>query len=104
MLCPAWVTLRLETVGFGVPVGQAVTNPGKVAFVAVRFKATAATPVAGTPATPATCTSIEVFDATGRAGAPRPVRVSRIRVGVSGTNFAASAGTAAPAVFAATFI
>src|SRR4051812_18526751 len=104
MLCPAWVTLRLETVGLGAPVGQAVTNPGRVAFVAVRFKATALTPVAGTPAVPATCTSIEVFDPTGPAGAPRPVRVSRMRVGVSGTNFPALAGAAAPAVSTASLI
>src|SRR4051794_17860735 len=98
MVCPVWVTLRFETVGRWVPVGQAVTKPGRVALVAVRLSATATTPDDGTAPTPVTCRSIDPLDGTAAIGAPRPVRVSSMREGVTGVNFAADAGGAAPAV------
>src|SRR5262245_43268224 len=76
------------------PVGNTWMNPGPVVPAAVTFNATAVTPLAGTLATPVTVTSIEPLGATFALAAPRPSRVSRMRVGASGTNFDGAPGAA----------
>jgi hypothetical protein len=73
-----------------------VTNPALLAPVAVRLSATALALV-GIKA-PVIWTSMDVPAATGWRGAPRPLRVSKIRVGGNDTNRAATgAAEAAPA-------
>src|SRR3954466_10009994 len=59
------------------------------------LRATAATPVAGTPPTPVTGSAIEQLGASGTATVPVPERVSRSRVGVTGWNLAGVTGARA---------
>src|SRR5438477_150146 len=84
MVWPAWSTFRFDTTGWPDPVGHAVTNPGWVVSVAVRFSATATAPAVGMPPRPATWTSIAELSPS--VDPPRPDLVSRMRLGARGTN------------------
>ena len=81
------VKLRLEASGRALP-GYTVKNPLAVASVAVALSTTAVGGLgafmAGTPPTPATCTRSVPMGPSLAVGAPRPVRVSRMRAGVMG--------------------
>src|SRR5947209_17964657 len=66
------------------PVGNTVRNPGALGWVTVTVKATAETPVAGTPPRPVTCRFRVAPGPIAAAGAPVPSRVSRMRAGVTG--------------------
>src|SRR5205085_2643057 len=81
---PAAIVFRFEAVGRDSPAGHTVTKPGFVACVAVTFSTTAIAPVAGTPPWPATWRSIVPLAGTLPAVTPMELRVSRMRVGVSG--------------------
>src|SRR5688500_13345950 len=70
-------TLRFDAVGRSLPVGQAVTYEGAVAFVAVTLTTTAPTPAAGTPPRPVTTTSMVPWAATAPPPAARPSIVGR---------------------------
>jgi hypothetical protein len=78
--------LALDANGRGSPVGYTVRKPSAVGSVTVTLRDTAVAPVAGTPAVPVTWTSIDWPGPAFVAGAPSPIRVSRIRVGVTGMN------------------
>src|SRR5215468_6139587 len=75
--------LMLDAVGRVVPVGNAVRKLFAVGAVTVRFNTTDETPVAGTPPRPVTCSRRTRPAPRAALGAPLPVRVSRIRVGVN---------------------
>src|ERR1700716_1640179 len=70
--------LRLDASGRATPAGQTVRKLAAVVLVAVTFRTTALTPVAGTGPCPAIWTSRVP---PGPIGAPE--RVSRIRVGAT---------------------
>src|ERR1035437_8065902 len=72
---------RLDTSGRALPSAKADTHPGAVGSVTVTLATTADTPVAGTPARPATCRTRSAPAATGATAAPLPVRVSSTRAG-----------------------
>ena len=78
------VTFRFEARGRGAPLGLTVTYVGALAEVAVTLSTTAETPSSGMPPRPVTWRS-STCPADGlAAGAPIPVRVSRIRSGAAG--------------------
>ncbi|CAB4581283.1 unannotated protein [freshwater metagenome] len=84
--------LRFDTSGTPTPHGKAAANPGAAPSVAVRFTSAAEAP-AGTPLAPPTCTD-RTSPATGAAGPPSPMRVSRMRCGAGSiVRPAAPAGT-----------
>src|SRR5674476_985625 len=93
---------RLDTSGRALPSAKADTHPGAVGSVAVTLATTADTPVAGTPARPATCRTRSAPAATGATAAPLPVRVSSTRAGdtVANAPGAPGAPSARVAVFA----
>ena len=94
---PRWSRLRFDESGRGEPPGKTVTKPPLAAWVAVTLRATADA-LAGTVPTPPTCT-VSVEPAAGMPmGAPMPLRVSRTRNGVSGTNFDRAPGPPASAL------
>src|SRR5215831_2111768 len=72
---------RFDTSGLGTPGGQTARKLSAVVFVAVTFRTTADTPVAGTPFLPVTWTSRVLSGPSGPAGS---VRESKIRTGSSG--------------------
>jgi hypothetical protein len=85
----SWATTRFGTVdpgprfrfdvgGLGSPAAHAVRFVVVVAPVPVRLSTTADAPDAGTPAWPATSTSIVVTGPSGASGTPVPLRVSRL--------------------------
>src|SRR5450759_750975 len=81
------------------PDGSTWTYPSCRGLVTTTLSVTAVTPLAGTPPRPVTCSSTDAPAAGRAAGAPTPVRVSRIRAGATGTyrlNPAAGATATAP--------
>src|ERR1035437_2506906 len=70
---------RLDTSGLPPPSAKADTQPGAAGWVTVRLTTTADTPVAGTPARPATGSTRSGAGPTGAAAAPMPVWVSSPR-------------------------
>src|SRR5664279_6225540 len=74
MFCPAW-KFRFDVSCWGVPDGHTVMYPAAAGPATVTFRATADTPVAGTPPCPVTCTEIDPVAGTG-PDAPWPIRVS----------------------------
>src|SRR5215212_6699802 len=91
------VKLRLEATGRGVADGQTVKKlSGPVARSTVMFSTTARAPLSGTPPAPATWSWMSVPGGTAPAAppVPVPVRVSRTRAGLTGTNEDPTASTA----------
>src|SRR6202140_3279497 len=84
-VCPA-TKFKLEARGWLLPIGYTVRKLGAVAPVAVTFRITAETPVAGMPlaARPATWTLMVCPGPTAVLVPPFPVRVSRMRAGTTG--------------------
>src|SRR5688572_5568388 len=105
---PSWATtrlvvagpvpkLRFEASGRDVADGQTVRKlSGPVARSTVMLRTTALAPVAGTPPAPATWSWMSVPGPTGATEppVPVPVRVSRTRAGLTGTNEDPMASTA----------
>ena len=73
---------RMEASGRGVSHGHTVKKPEAAGFVTVVFATTADTS-SGSPATPDTRSASVAPAARGRASAPTPARVSRIRCGLA---------------------
>src|SRR5215207_6093430 len=63
--------------------------PALAGWVTVTLRTAAPTPLAGTPPRPVTCRVREPPAGTVAAGAPTPLRVSRIRTGAKGRYVAA---------------
>src|SRR5437773_5584525 len=75
---------KVELSGVARPAGNTVRKPGVLGFVAVTFKTTAETPLAGTPPRPVTW-RLSVWPGLSLArGAPLPVLVSSTRDGIRG--------------------
>src|SRR2546423_5614977 len=72
---------RLEATGRVVPLGNRVRKLAAVGLVTATLRTTAPAPVAGTPPTPATWTSIVWWGPTLAVKPPVPYRVSRMRAG-----------------------
>src|SRR5438477_10914273 len=83
----------LEAFGRVDPVGYAARKPAPAVLVTVTFITTPPTPVAGTPPRPVTCRLSAELAGTLRIGKPPfPVRVSRMRAGVSTLRVPPSSG------------
>src|SRR5664279_2452959 len=78
---------KFDALGRFVPEGQAVRYPSDIGPTAVRLTITADTPDAGTPPLPVTSRACAV-----RPPSVPPLRVSRIRDGVSGPRVPAAVG------------
>src|SRR5262249_26892321 len=98
--------LTFEVSGRAVPLGHRVTSVSSSGATTVTFRATAVTPVAGTPPTPSTAKACGA-SRTSAASSPRPTRESTTRVGARGwydppAAVFAGGGATAPATFGAT--